>query len=652
MSAALVLAASSCSGDSSDEKWNNIELIPVQLSSGGSWSMVNNDGDIVYEDEFKNLPTVAYNGVFSVREDETYALYTVGSKKPELVKDCDNLKQVGYMSDGLIPVVRDGERISLVDKDGAKKFDLTAIDGKEVEECAPGYADGLLRVTLSDGMVTFIDTDGKAAFKNKFSHAFDFSEGLAVVGEGDDNAVIRKVINKKGEVQFKIKEEYSLSSTGFKGGYLSVRTDDDRCVLLDKKGEVRKFPSKITRIQDYDGKYVIFSSNGDWGVADMEGETLIRPKYRRIVFDGTGNFMAVNDRGDQIVRLDKEGEVLQEVDGTGIEENAGKFGIIARDHGKYILLDNDGKQKGKEDFKTLSTALSLFSSIESDYFDVEGLASLAVEKVLMENMPATYKLGATSVDINKGTECSYKYASRDVDYEAANVDNKKYRIQCNLVFSEDAAKYVYNDGSYSGSYQWNPDARLFVYRVKVTGSDKLNEEFYKAVIKTLEAKGFKVDHQGAQRSSNATGAILKKGNTDVLLSYDNKYNNSFYLTYFDGNEQVLVAEAYGYFENAPAIPQTSQAEESAQAQESGSDDYRQMVAARKLTADDLKGYTKAQLRIMRNTVYAMHGRKFASKDLSDHFSKYDWYKPTKADVSVNELNEIERHNVALIQKYE
>ena len=651
MSAALMLAASSCSGDSGAEKWNNIDLVPVQLSSGGSYSMVNNDGEIVYEDEFKNLPTVAYNGVFSVRENDTYALYSVGGKKPELVKGCDNLKQVGFMSDGLIPVVRAGERISLVDKDGAKKFDLTAIDGKEIEECSAGYADGFLRVVLSDGMVTYVNTDGKAAFKNKFPFAYDFSEGLAVVKDGED-AKDKKVINKKGEVQFKIKEEYSLSSTGFKNGYLYVQTEDDRCVLLDKKGEARKFPAKITRIQGYDGKYVIFSSNGDWGVADMEGETLIRPKYRRIVFDGTGNFMAVNDRGDQIVRLDSDGEVLQELEGSGIEENAGRFGIIIRDHGKFIMIDNDGKQKGKEDFKSLSTALSLFSSIESDYFDVEGLASLAVEKVLMENMPAAYKLGATSVDINKGTECSYKYASRDIEYEAGNVFNKKYQIKCNLVFSEDAAKYVYNDGSYSGSYQWNPDARLFVYRVKVTGSDKLNDEFYNAVVKALEAKGFKVDHQGAQRSSNATGAILKKGNMDVLISYDNKYNNSFYLTYFDGNEQVLVAEAYGYFENAPAIPQTSQPVESAQTQASGSDDYRQMVTARKLTADDLKGYTKAQLRIMRNTVYAMHGRKFASKDLSDYFSKYDWYKPTKADVSVNELNEIERHNVALIQKYE
>lgn len=36
-----------------------------------------------------------------------------------------------------------------------------------------------------------------------------------------------------------------------------------------------------------------------------------------------------------------------------------------------------------------------------------------------------------------------------------------------------------------------------------------------------------------------------------------------------------------------------------------------------------------ELRILRNEIYARHGRIFESKDLKDHFGRCDWYHPTK-----------------------
>jgi hypothetical protein len=37
--------------------------------------------------------------------------------------------------------------------------------------------------------------------------------------------------------------------------------------------------------------------------------------------------------------------------------------------------------------------------------------------------------------------------------------------------------------------------------------------------------------------------------------------------------------------------------------------------------------SNADLRILRNSIYALHGYKFQSQDLLDYFSKYDWYIP-------------------------
>ena len=82
------------------------------------------------------------------------------------------------------------------------------------------------------------------------------------------------------------------------------------------------------------------------------------------------------------------------------------------------------------------------------------------------------------------------------------------------------------------------------------------------------------------------------------------------------------------------------------------DDKSNMVCASRLSEEYLSGLSKSQLRILRNTIYARHGRKFKSKDLNDYFSKFSWYSPRFDEISVNDLSEIEKYNLSLIQKYE
>lgn len=71
----------------------------------------------------------------------------------------------------------------------------------------------------------------------------------------------------------------------------------------------------------------------------------------------------------------------------------------------------------------------------------------------------------------------------------------------------------------------------------------------------------------------------------------------------------------------------------------------------KLTDEDLKGLDKAQLRLMRNAVYARHGRTFKSEDLQSLWECYNWYEknPNYLD---DLLTEVDKYNIELIQKYE
>ena len=66
---------------------------------------------------------------------------------------------------------------------------------------------------------------------------------------------------------------------------------------------------------------------------------------------------------------------------------------------------------------------------------------------------------------------------------------------------------------------------------------------------------------------------------------------------------------------------------------------------------DLTNKSKAELRVMRNEIYARYGRSFQNEDLRDYFSKKCWYR-INSSYSDALLNEIDRRNVLIIQQEE
>ena len=80
-----------------------------------------------------------------------------------------------------------------------------------------------------------------------------------------------------------------------------------------------------------------------------------------------------------------------------------------------------------------------------------------------------------------------------------------------------------------------------------------------------------------------------------------------------------------------------------------SDMYTQLNS--KLTDSDLTNLSKDVLRLMRNAIYARHGRTFNSYDLQRFFNNKTWYKPNP-NYSDDLLTDIDKYNIALIQKYE
>lgn len=70
-----------------------------------------------------------------------------------------------------------------------------------------------------------------------------------------------------------------------------------------------------------------------------------------------------------------------------------------------------------------------------------------------------------------------------------------------------------------------------------------------------------------------------------------------------------------------------------------------------LKVADVENMKPAELRLMRNEIYARHGYSFIIEDMQKHFAAVDWYMPVALDVTAK-LTPIETKNAALIKRYE
>jgi serine/threonine-protein kinase len=70
-----------------------------------------------------------------------------------------------------------------------------------------------------------------------------------------------------------------------------------------------------------------------------------------------------------------------------------------------------------------------------------------------------------------------------------------------------------------------------------------------------------------------------------------------------------------------------------------------------LSEAEIRGFSQTELRLLRNTVYARHGRHFQSPELQQHFESRFWYK-ARQGYDLSDLTANDQANVKLLQKAE
>lgn len=74
-------------------------------------------------------------------------------------------------------------------------------------------------------------------------------------------------------------------------------------------------------------------------------------------------------------------------------------------------------------------------------------------------------------------------------------------------------------------------------------------------------------------------------------------------------------------------------------------------SVRRYTYDDLKDWSKADLRILRNYYFARNNYKFNSKELNDYFSRYSWFSPLY-EADSRWFSQLQTDNVQYIKQLE
>ena len=57
-------------------------------------------------------------------------------------------------------------------------------------------------------------------------------------------------------------------------------------------------------------------------------------------------------------------------------------------------------------------------------------------------------------------------------------------------------------------------------------------------------------------------------------------------------------------------------------------------------------------RVLKNSIYARHGRIFKDAELREYFEQQSWYHGYRKEIPAGEFNKYENANIAFLLKYE
>lgn len=303
-------------------------------------------------------------------------------------------------------------------------------------------------------------------------------------------------------------------------------------------------PKKVKEIQQYNDKLFVFSTDDNTlGIMNMDGEVVVRAKYKDLAILDNKTFIAKSDSDKWYIVNDKDerGKELEDVRDVvpaiaffelAYGLSSGFELIVNEGENEYKLYKQSGEPLDKKDYYDIET-FAINTRVVSDYFDAVSAAKKLVGYI-DENGYDKVQLGQPLYKyINGGNPKNYTGTDK---YYFNNLEGGyKYKISgfayTNSYVARTEARYrtetygYYYTYSYQVfdhyDYYWNKDA--IVNFINVDMDINMNDQFDNvkvAIVKELKSKGYSVEKDEKPYS------ILKNKKNYIFLSLESASSNS------------------------------------------------------------------------------------------------------------------------------
>lgn len=407
------------------------------------------------------------------------------------------------------------------------------------------------------------------------------------------------------------RNSYSVVSNFNKDGFAITRVKDEPWQIIDTEGNTIATLDKNLMVMSGfsdEGMALIMNQDKMFGYVNTQGQNPIKPRYKfaTIFSDGVAFVLTKQeDNHNYLSAIDPAGNTLFTFSDAKYSDvglfNDGYMFAVEGDHS--VLLDKNGKKVMNVCNDTNISNLAYLNGkiiyYDGQYYGVKNLE----DKILIR---AKYK--------------SLSFQS-DGKLVAKNTNDK-----FGVISSDDD---IYVPFDYDVLYYIAPDRYITKSgNVYVMINEKGKEICDKAFSSFSNRSETSSDISQTSLISSSSNNTLRNEVEQFLLNLmnleDSNPTASFEIESFSQIDSNLPTD--------------------------GSLDQFAFLSSQLLTPEDIQDLTPAELRILRNAIFARHGYIFQSEDLKQYFSNFYDYHPVTRNVS--DFNSVENANVALIKLYE
>lgn len=544
--AGAVLFSALCLSSCGNTDVVNIEALPFKADSDDRWGLIDWDGNIIIEDEFKDRPSCVKEGRFYVKNSDGEYEFYIADK--ELQQIGETYVDAAHFNEGLAPTVKKNEHIKYINTDGKTVFELTTTnDGKEITQ-AYEFSEGRALFYTEDNKYGFINTKGEIVIPAKYNFAQSFVDGYAIVAtvESDDKKgeVIKTfLIDKDGKVRLTVSDKMQIMGIPQNGKipfyYNKDEEKGERAIgFIDFDGNVVMEPNKkfITAQPFFFGYSTVANSDYEFGLIDEDGKIVIRPKYQSIYQLDSDCFLYRDDNEWGIMNYD--GEIILRPDYPEVITFQGMNHIFAYDGDSWSIIDKKGEEISKDSYDVIEVGIDK-TYVESDFVDMAAEVKKAMSIISDKGFDkATFSITPERMAQLYGQsadELSYTY-NISSDISLGRNLNATILAEYPVSITEPVYEEVVEQGYY-GNYTTN---RLAGYRFRdmtnqylslsLSPTNKLaykSQEFFDELNKALVKAGYKEiseSESGIDPYTTTDGMkFYKKG--QIRLSVHLEYEN-------------------------------------------------------------------------------------------------------------------------------